>query len=806
MPLTLFLLSTIVLTLEVLETKIFAYSLENNQIFLVVGVVLLGFGAGGTVLSLRKELGDPVVLVRKNLLLTAILLVIAHAWFALFSDRMIFQFEFFTLSILVLLASPYFTAGMAISAILADTEGNVHLRYGINLLGSALGCVTVFLILGPFSGPQCLVLCALGCGLLAVRLHPKEMRNKLLALVLVVGVVLFVVADGILPYQIQPARSGGQLALIIDTSKKEAAKRDDIQKVASVERFDRWDPTARVQVHALDVETTNPDFLATLKRFPAMWFTQDSSYGSPLIGSHGEGATDLFERTCYGVGYFRGAQDMDVLVIGLGGAPDVQTALHHKVRRVDAVDINATTIAMVRDHPDIKAFLGDPYGDPRVHLHQRDGRSFVRGVGQDYDLIQLSGVDTKSVLASGTLALNESYLYTKEAFADYLGRLKPGGILCILYAGKDLRDRLAITAMASLEDAGSKEPHQHLLLVNQNAIFCMLVKKTPFTKGECAQLDTWLRRCDVGGYTTGVHLVFYNLLNPGLNLAMVPFEIFVPDDRETKDPLMKAVLAKKLNDYIREHPMNLSPAPDRRPFFFNTSRNEHVWNSATRPGHFRNMFNLLWIMLVLALVLITGPLILFHRLGIAAGQNAPFALYFAALGAGFILAMSGLIQRYVLFLGHQAYAFPVVIGGLLVAAGLGSILAGKLETRPATVMMAAVSAICAMLFLIQQGLAPLFSLTADLGLSVRILLALLVLLPLGVPMGMLFPTGLALVKRTSPRFVPWAFGINGVFSVIGTMIVLPGAILLGFPAMTLGAGGIYVLAALVGIPLALRVR
>ncbi|MHC4516758.1 MAG: hypothetical protein ACYS5W_24120, partial [Planctomycetota bacterium] len=139
MPLTLFLLSTIVLTLEVLETKIFAYSLENNLIFLVVGVVLLGFGAGGTVLSLRKELGDPVPLVRRNLLLTAMLLIVAHAWFALFSDRLVFRFEFFTLSILVLLASPYFSAGMAISAILADTKGSVHVRYGINLLGSALG-------------------------------------------------------------------------------------------------------------------------------------------------------------------------------------------------------------------------------------------------------------------------------------------------------------------------------------------------------------------------------------------------------------------------------------------------------------------------------------------------------------------------------------------------------------------------------------------------------------------------------------------------------------------------------------------
>ena len=63
MAVILFVLSFLVLTLEVLETKIFAYSLANHQIFLVVGVVLLGFGAGGTALSLKRKLEAPRPLV-----------------------------------------------------------------------------------------------------------------------------------------------------------------------------------------------------------------------------------------------------------------------------------------------------------------------------------------------------------------------------------------------------------------------------------------------------------------------------------------------------------------------------------------------------------------------------------------------------------------------------------------------------------------------------------------------------------------------------------------------------------------------
>ncbi|MDA0375487.1 MAG: hypothetical protein O2865_17010, partial [Planctomycetota bacterium] len=149
-----------------------------------------------------------------------------------------------------------------------------------------------------------------------------------------------------------------------------------------------------------------------------------------------------------------------------------------------------------------------------------------------------------------------------------------------------------------------------------------------------------------------------------------------------------------------------------------------------------------------------------------------------------------------------AYAFAVVIGGLLVAAGVGSLLAGRFAQKPRKVMLVAVTTICVMLFVLQQGLDPLFGLTADLPLTGRITVALAALFPLGAALGTMFPTGLGLVRQRSPLFVPWAFGINGVFSVIGTTIVLPGAILYGFPTMSLVAGGVYVLALLVGLPLA----
>ena len=45
-----------------------------------------------------------------------------------------------------------------------------------------------------------------------------------------------------------------------------------------------------------------------------------------------------------------------------------------------------------------------------------------------YDLIQLALIDAAGASAAGLYALNESYLYTREAMSLYLSRLAPGVI------------------------------------------------------------------------------------------------------------------------------------------------------------------------------------------------------------------------------------------------------------------------------------------------------------------------------------------------------------------------------------------
>ena len=95
-------------------------------------------------------------------------------------------------------------------------------------------------------------------------------------------------------------------------------------------------------------------------------------------------------------------------------------------------------------------------------------------------------------------------------------------------------------------------------------------------------------------------------------------------------------------------------------------------------------------------------------------------------------------------------------------------------------------------------LTPLvFQAALGLPLAMRVIVALAVIAPLGVMLGMPFPTGLGVVAEEAPGLVPWAWGINGFFTVIGTILALMFAMMFGFLAVLTMAGACYFVAWLV---------
>ncbi len=118
----------------------------------------------------------------------------------------------------------------------------------------------------------------------------------------------------------------------------------------------------------------------------------------------------------------------DVLIIGGGSGNDVSRALTWGTDQmsVDVVEIDPVIYSLgQRDHPD------RPYQDPRVRVILDDGRNYLRSTEKKYDLVIFALVDSLVLHSSYSNIRLESYLFTRQAFADVRRCLKPEGTFAV---------------------------------------------------------------------------------------------------------------------------------------------------------------------------------------------------------------------------------------------------------------------------------------------------------------------------------------------------------------------------------------
>jgi hypothetical protein len=77
----------------------------------------------------------------------------------------------------------------------------------------------------------------------------------------------------------------------------------------------------------------------------------------------------------------------------------------------------------------------------------------------------------------------------------------------------------------------------------------------------------------------------------------------------------------------------------------------------------------------------------------------------------------------------------------------------------------------------------------------RIAVAAVILAPFGLLLGMAMPIGLRRLHAAHPAGVAWAWGVNGVTSVLASVLAMALAITWGFRVATLVAAACYALAA-----------
>ncbi len=239
----------------------------------------------------------------------------------------------------------------------------------------------------------------------------------------------------------------------------------------------------------------------------------------------------------------------------------------------------------------------------------------------------------------------------------------------------------------------------------------------------------------------------------------------------------------------------MCPPTDDRPFFFNMTR---LGDLASSPpeGYFygtdpiRVLALTLVLLLVLCAVAFGLPIALVPR-----GRRPPARTmaFFAAIGLGFLLLEIALIQRLVLFLGFPTYALSVVLFSLLLFTGLGSLATTRLGDGRRTLTIALGTA-CVLLVIGAFALQPLLRALIDLPFAARVIVAVLLLAPVGFALGMAMPIGLTRLAALHPGAVPWAWAVNGVASVLASVVAVAVAITFGFTAVMLLATACYLVA------------
>jgi hypothetical protein len=347
--------------------------------------------------------------------------------------------------------------------------------------------------------------------------------------------------------------------------------------------------------------------------------------------------------------------------------------------------------------------------------------------------------------------------------------------------------RLSTMAASALRRLGAAHPEQHMVVISLGFTKMLLVKRAPWRPDELAALDRVVDESPV--MTRGITLPAMDNLFGALSYLYAPHR-----------PTTDGVYAWHFGNLAAGRTPPIVVPTDDRPYYFSA---EWVDYFRGRPvsgpvGTVLALYGRFMLVLcVVAVLAILLPPALRRRRGARARGAAPTLAYFFSLGLCFMFLEIGLIQKAILVVEHPAYSIAVVMAALLVATALGSLLSQRLRWPLGRIVLAAAAGIAVVGGVYTFALNPLMQALMPLRFGVRMTLCALAIAPLGVALGMLFPTGLRrLSAGAGAPLLPWAIAVNGFASVIGSIVSVPFAVLFGFTAL-FGAGvAVYLLGCL----------
>lgn len=735
--------AAITIALQILLTRFFSAAVFYHFTFLAVSLAFLGTGAGALLVSVRPQWFAEVPVTRLLTRWTAALGV-ALALLPLVLLRLDYTYVDFSLRFgltlavaCVVSALPSFLAGVVITLALRAFPDALDRVYSADLFaaGGAAASTVPFMWLAP--APTLLA----GLGLLAALATlafaepPRAARARAIA-----------VAVASLCAMALTTTPGFKLS-------------PPFAIVRGAHEFaDRWTPLSRVMA-----------FWKPGQPFAQVFY--DKVFAPVFPYRRGDPPLDWRDLHLgpQSIGYALTGPG-HALVIGGGGGRDILNALSSG-QQVDVIEIN-DGIRRVVDS-DMASVSGSPYSLPAVQVTVGDGRSVLAARDRRYSQVHLSFTDTLSVNSASAFALVENNLYTLEAVDAYLDHLAPGGVLSVSRLLRLVGDealRATVLVLEALRQRGIEHPEQHVVVLKGQDVLAapygtILAKLEPFSDDEMATI----RRL-AAERSEGI------LFAPG-----GPY----------REQWADLAAAASPSEFCERYPMDVCPPSDDQPFFFNMTRLRNL--NASGKEYIYPVDPMLILFLTFGILVALGVLCYLVPLAFVDRTARPPAgalTYFVAIGVGFVVLELVTVQRFVLFLGFPTYALSVVLLALLVSTGVGSRLAGR-PSDPRRVLLVALGVGCALMSVAAFALQPLLRAIIALPFPWRVATAIALITPFGVCMGTAMPIGLRRIEGLYPGALPFAWGINGIASVVASVLAIAVAILLGFTIATLVAAACY---------------
>jgi len=447
-----------------------------------------------------------------------------------------------------------------------------------------------------------------------------------------------------------------------------------------------------------------------------------------------------------------------------------------------------------------------------VNVVTEEGRSFLRSTDKKFDLIILPLAIVKTSRSAEGYILTENYLYTTDAIKDYLSHLTNDGQLVFLLHERAETYRVISIALPVLEKMGLTIPQamNNFYIVGREKMVLLVVKKNAFDRDEIFARHALAHKLRLYKGRENDRMVFFPYL--GWGKCKITYDMLtdagqvktVREEFKDCDKMDKTLTAlyirSNLSNWLKTIGFDTRLVTDNRPFFYNFDG---------RPP--KTLENLLYLSIIIVIgSVFIPPSVAFLSRGVARAvdgvksektmlgrysvaarfilsRNWRYIVIFFLLGAGFMMTEIALIQKFILFLGQPVLSLSILLLSLFIGMGFGGLISKFFLKTNRTMGITLMITLLIGLTGTYIGILPMiFMKYLGCTLLAKILISICLLAPLGILMGMPFPSMLNLLKLNSRELIiPWMWGINGVSSVFGSMLAIVVGIIFGFDKVLL---------------------